>query len=261
MLRGAVQQAAPPEAQTWDQVHTGDDLQAAAERVPRMRQSKRWRTFHDYLRAMYGDRKLDCVELGSGSGDISVLLAELGHRVTLVDFSATALERARQRFEALGLNGRFMQDDVFAFSQREAGMYDVSVSLGVAEHFADEMREEIVAAHGRVLRLGGTTLISVPHARCVPYRLWKWYLECRGAWPYGHERPFTAGELRGMAERNGLDGCRTYKSGFAASVDGCLLLPLTGRRRGWGEGPEWLNKLSGWEVNLLAQRTGVAKAA
>jgi len=251
----------PPQAQTWDQVHADADLHAAAQRLTLARQSTRWQTFRNHLRSSYGDRALDCVELGSGSGDISVLLAQLGHRVTLVDFSRAALEHARRRFEALGLSAQFVREDIFEFSKRHAGAYDVSVSLGVAEHFEAELRDSIVAAHARVLRPGGTTLISVPHARCLPYRLWKLYLECRGAWPYGHEQPFTPAELRGIAQRSGLERCSTYNSGFAASVDACLLLPLTGRRRGWREGPAWLNKLSGWEVNLLAQRGPAARAA
>lgn len=241
------------EATTWDRVYAQPDARLAADRLARERGRQRWTRLRDHLRQTYGTRRLRCVELGAGEGDLSVLLVQQGHDVTLVDFSDAALEAAKRRFAALGLKANFVKADLFAFAQEHGGEFDVAVSLGVAEHFSGAKRQRIIAAHALVLNDGGTAFISVPNKRCLPYRLWKLYLEARGMWRYGYEAPFTPGELRKVARQSGLNRCATYQSGFAASVDGCLLELATGRRRGWGDGPRLLNKLGGWEVNLIGR--------
>jgi len=249
-LTTTTEEAAP---ETWDSLYDRVDVKLAKQRLAKERASRRWQQFEHQLRDQLGDRKLRCVELGSGGGDFSMLLAMLGHEVTLVDFSDAALSHARQRFEEAGLSANFVQGDLFEFATTYAGCFDVSVSLGVVEHFAGPKRRAVIEAHRQVLRPGGLAMISAPNAGCVPYRLWKFYLETRGCWPYGYEAPFSGRELRSVARDVGLDACRLYRTGFAASVDGCLLLPLTGKRRGWGDGPGALNRLSGWDVNLIAR--------
>ena len=53
-----------------------------------------------YLNNAFGRIKgLNTIELGSGRGDLSVLLAERGANVTLLDASDAALEQARERFD------------------------------------------------------------------------------------------------------------------------------------------------------------------
>jgi len=238
---------------TWDQLYSNADEQLARQRLDKERRARRWRVLRDYLEQTYPGQTLDTVELGCGGGDLSALLAELGHRVTLVDFSEAALGHARDRFAAMGLPAEFELADIFALHETHAGRFDLSVSLGVAEHFSGKLRQDMIDAHHHVLRSGGTAFISVPNARCVPYRLWKAYLHLRDAWPYGYEAPYRPGELREAAERAGMYPAHTYQTGFAAAVDGCLILPMTGRRLGWGDGPHLLNRLGGWDVNLIAR--------
>ncbi len=242
-----------PTAATWESIWSVADAGLAAARLQTERQSSRWEGMRSAVVEMAARRKLRCVELGSGEGDFSVLLAEMGHDVCLVDFSQKALDRAKARFDALGLRATFVQGDLFAFSNDHAGLFDVSLSLGVAEHFSGDLRHEIIAAHHRVLTPGGLTFISVPNAHCLPYRLWKVYLQARGMWRYGYEAPFSGSEMLSQAKRAGFDACTVYKTGFAASIDGCVLLPLTGKRRGWEDGPRWANAMSGWAVNMLGR--------
>lgn len=242
--------------QTWDKLYANPDMALANQRLETERGRRRWQTYSAYLDRQYPGQTLSAVELGAGGGDLSILLAQAGHKVTLVDFSPEALGHARQRFESLGLEAQFIQADVFEFMQTHAGRFDLSGSLGVAEHFSGQKRNDIIGAHQSVLRVGGTAFISVPNARCLPYRLWKLYLEARGCWPYGYEAPFSPRSLARFAKRNGLAPCHVYQTGFTASIDGCLLLPITGKRRGWQDGPKLLNLLGGWEANLIALREG-----
>lgn len=240
-------------ASTWDQLWKDADQAMAERRLGRERQCQRWRVFAAALKQAVGDRPARCVELGAGEGDFSVLLAEQGHQVTLVDFSQQALARARERFERLGLEAEYVCGDMFEFAEQQAGTFDAAASLGVAEHFSGPKRQLVIDAHRRVLRPGGVALISVPNACCVPYRLWKSYLHLRGRWRYGYEAPYTPWEMRGAGRRAGFEAISVYNTGFAASVDACVLNLITGRRRGWRDGPRWLNQVSGWSVNLLGR--------
>mgnify|MGYP005840028653 CR=1 FL=1 len=62
-------------------------------------------------------RPAPTLELGCGSGADAVFLASHGFDVTAVDFSPTAIERARTRAEQAGCGIRFVLDDVFNFAQ------------------------------------------------------------------------------------------------------------------------------------------------
>jgi len=242
-----------PTLETWDSLWNRSDRSLAERRLELERQSTRWCKFRDYLYEKYGNRQLQSVELGSGEGDFSILMSELGHKVTLVDFSPTALERAKARYDYLGIQAEYVQADLFEFAKEYSGKFDVSASLGLAEHFAGERRNQIIEAHRQVLNEDGITFISVPHAWCVPYRLRKAYLQLRGWWRYGYTDPFSSPEIRRVAKRVGFESCRTYNTGFAASVDACLLQPFTGKRIGWKDGPRWANQIGGWDVNLIAK--------
>jgi len=57
-------------------------------------------------RAQRGARELDVLDLGGGSGVSAVPLAELGHRVTVVDTSADALATLQRRAAEAGVGQR-----------------------------------------------------------------------------------------------------------------------------------------------------------
>lgn len=53
----------------------------------------------------------DVLDAGCGTGSLSLLLAEAGHRVTGVDLAPRMVERARAKLRAAGLAGRFLVGD------------------------------------------------------------------------------------------------------------------------------------------------------
>lgn len=174
--------------------------------IERESRSPRWSVITQRLLSAFGAiGGLRTIELGSGRGDLSVLLAQSGAKVTLLDISEKALAQARQRFERLGLHAEYLPADFHATGSLPVKTYDVSLSSGVIEHFEDAERTRSVRAHLDLLREGGMAIISVPNAHCAPYRLWKKYLELRGCWPYGVEIPYTRRELaRRLAEVGGV---------------------------------------------------------
>jgi len=207
--------------------------------LEREQRSPRWSHIVSALSAAFGRIDgLRTVELGSGRGDLSALLAQHGAEVTLVDMSAAGLNQARRRFDRLNIDASFVQADLLTDSDELRDRFDVSLSSGVIEHFRGRGRTRALRAHRNVLRAGGVTMVSVPHAWCVPYRLWKLYLETRGAWPYGLEIPYSRSELIARAREAGLDDVRTTTMGFWQSVGDH-----------WGRsvlhrGPDWVARRS-----------------
>lgn len=53
----------------------------------------------------------DVLDVGCGTGSLSELIAEAGHRVTGVDLSPRMIEQARAKLTAAGLAGRFLVGD------------------------------------------------------------------------------------------------------------------------------------------------------
>ncbi len=226
--------------QVWDRLwtHRPSD-EKDARLLDRELRSPRWSLVVDRLETTFGSiAGLRTIELGCGRGDLSALLAKKGARVTLFDRSASALREARRRFARLELPAEYHHGDMLGGLDGHRGRYDVALSLGVVEHFRGCERTQVIGAHQRVLRPGGMAIISVPHAWCLPYRMWKSYLEIRGWWPYGMEQPYTKTEMTRRARKAGFGRVETHALGFLQSVGDQWIKPFRGR------GPDWVDRRS-----------------
>lgn len=240
---------APVWDRLWQHHHTDAKDDVVLERE---RRARRWSMISDRLRATFGRlENLRTIELGSGRGDLSTLLAESGAKVTLLDSSDRALDQARHRFDRLGLDGTFERADMFEYAGAHAGEFDVALSSGVIEHFKGAARTKVIRAHRDVLQPVGVTVISVPHARCIPYRVWKLYLELRGWWPYGMEIPYSARELRRRAHEAGFVSTEAHCMGFLQSVGVHWAQRLVGRRPGWTDKPSRLDSTMGFTLLMF----------
>lgn len=227
------------------------------DRLQRERHGPRWNLIVHRLEQTFGGiAGLRTIELGSGRGDLSVLLARQGAQVTLVDRSERALDEARERFDRLSLAARFLKGDLLLGDRRWTGGYDVSLSVGVIEHFKGEARTRVLNMHADVLKPNGLCVVSVPHARCLPYRFWKSYLELRGWWPYGLEIPYGKAELHRRAVDAGLDRVETHALGFWQSVENLWGRRLFGRWPDWSRTPSRLDDHMGWVLLMFARRDG-----
>lgn len=204
----------------WDQVwkhepsiEKDDFLLAREQRCPR------WKIIIERLQSTFGSIKgLTTIELGSGRGDLSALLAQRGADVTLLDANEHAHEQAKKRFDRLGIHASYVVADMTSSLDAYQKKFDVALSSGVIEHFQDYDRTRVIRSHYDVLRSGGLSIISVPHAWCVSYRLWKWYLHQRGCWPYGMELPYSKREIISRSKQAGLEQIQTHCLGFWQSV-------------------------------------------
>lgn len=140
------------------------------------------------------------LEIGSGTGEISLQMAQAGRRVTCLDLSRQSLAFVRRCAQKLKLPIATVCADATAPLPFADGEFDVVWSSGLLEHFDAGQRQAMLRQWARVCR--GKVVNLVPNASAFAYRLGKRLRECRGTWPYGLEMPIAS--LRDDCEAAGL---------------------------------------------------------
>jgi SAM-dependent methyltransferase len=105
----------------------------------------------------------DVLDLGCLDGTVGALFVAQGNRVSGIDASRTAIERARER----GLDARLGNlDDALPFAD---AAFDVAFAGEIVEHVfeIDPMLSEVY----RVLRPGGTLIVTTPNLAALGRRL------------------------------------------------------------------------------------------
>lgn len=92
------------------------------------------------------DAGLSVLDLGCGTGNESVYLAEHGFDVSGVDYTPVAVERARESAKAAKVNGscRFVVGDVTAPIPGITGTYDIILDFGALDDMVGEKRQAMV---------------------------------------------------------------------------------------------------------------------
>ena len=119
------------------------------------------------LPALVGEA-LDVLDIGGGTGGFAVRVAELGHRVTVVDPSPDALAALARRAREVGVEVAGVQGDVSTLLEVvPPGGADVVLCHGVLEVVDDPAAA--LRTIGEVLRPGGTLslLVAQRHAAVV----------------------------------------------------------------------------------------------
>ncbi len=130
------------------------------------------------------------VDLGCGSGANALYLAQHGFEVTGVDFSQAAIERARQRANAAGVQIRFLVDDLTDLHQI-SGQFDFLLDYGVLDDLPLRQREAYLQNMLPLTRPGSCYLLWGFE---YPMRWWEKFIPFYG-------RPFGPGEI---TERFGM---------------------------------------------------------
>lgn len=102
---------------------------------------------------------LRVLELGSGAGNFSALLARRGHRVHGVEISPTAVEWANARTKETGLACTFACDDVCTLGSCQDGSFDVVVDGHCLHCIIGDDRQRCLRAAGRVLAPDGRLIV------------------------------------------------------------------------------------------------------
>ena len=138
-------------------------------RVPRAHRALRtavvWEAVQDVLDGR-GDDALDVLDVGGGTGGFAVPLAELGHRVTVVDPSPDALASLERRAGDVRVAVRAVQGDAAGLAEvAEPGSVDLVLCHGVLEHVDDV--DPALAALAAVLRPGGVLSLLAANRNAV----------------------------------------------------------------------------------------------
>ena len=219
-MTGPVGERSQPEV--WRAVWDTTRLTKASvqKTIHREQRTLRWkairRAFIEHFGTLEGVRT---IELGAGTGDISLLLALEGARPTLFDANEQALELARFKFSVAGITPDVCVGDFLNLDAGLLGTFDATVSYGTVEHFAGRDRYLACRAHTDVIRPGGMIAISVPNAHCLPYRLNKWWQERRGVWVWGLEIPYSRRELFDIARSLDVQDAMIHGSSFLRDWD------------------------------------------
>ena len=115
------------------------------------------------------------LDIGCGAGDNALYLASRGHSVMGVDYSAAAIQRARQAAAERGLRAEFKVASIFALSPDELD-FDVALDYGVFHQFRGAEIEPYVDCLRRLMTRGQTLVLqcfsdkakfSWPMPRCI----------------------------------------------------------------------------------------------
>ena len=98
------------------------------------------------------------IDLGCGTGDLAIWLAERGRTVTGVDFLAAPLAQARAKAAAAGVAVNFLEMDALTVGSIPE-RFDAAVDCGLFHTFDDAGRAAYVAAVARLLEPGARLFI------------------------------------------------------------------------------------------------------
>lgn len=112
------------------------------------------------LRPWTGEPTKQILDVGCGTGVISLLLAELGHDVTGVDFASEMLDQARTKVDQSELSATFQRGDAENLTQP-----DDSYDLVTARHLIWTLPspERAIEEWRRVIRPGGRIVLIEGH--------------------------------------------------------------------------------------------------
>ena len=114
---------------------------------------QRW--LHEIERFLPEGRKLDILDVGTGTGFFAVLLAQQGHRVEGIDLTPAMLEEARTLAKQRNLDITFREMDAQNLAYPD-GTFDVVISRNLTWTLPDP--EIAYASWFRVLKPGGVLL-------------------------------------------------------------------------------------------------------
>ena len=104
---------------------------------------------------------LNTIEVGCGTGSLSLLFSQVAKSVTLLDYSENSLRLAKELFQMRGIsNCSFAQDDLFDLHHDKK--YDLVISSGLLEHFKGKELLTCLNAHKYLAKKNGYVVIIAP---------------------------------------------------------------------------------------------------
>jgi len=209
-------------AELWDKLWEGSSKSPKEHHYNLLKEEQGpvWKKIKVILEKKFSSiERLKVVELGAGMGSYSALMARQGADVTVFDYSEEAIQEAKKFFDSMGLRLKYVLGNALDLEEGLKGMFNVSMSFGLSEHFVNKERLMINKSHFDVLDDNGLTFISVPNKYCIPYRIWKKKREILKKWEFGTEIPYSRTEFRTICRELKVENYSFIGSPFFSSLN------------------------------------------
>jgi len=114
--------------------------------------------YHRYMAVIDIVAKKDVLDIASGEGYGSAMLAKVATSVTGIDISAEAVDNANKKYQMENL--RYYVGNAAKLNYPD-NSFDIVVSYETIEHLSEQ--DEVIAEFSRVLRADGVLLLSSPN--------------------------------------------------------------------------------------------------
>lgn len=147
----------------------------------------------------YAPNKIEILDIGCGSGTLSLYLASKGNKVKGIDVSKKAIKSCKQSAKNLGLtqNTNFIIGDFLKINIKEK--FDLIICNEVLEHIKKD--DSAISKIAKLLKNNGILILSVPSIEAPLYRLG---LAKKFDKRVGHLRRYTFGKINKLIEKKKL---------------------------------------------------------
>ncbi|MFH1088622.1 MAG: class I SAM-dependent methyltransferase [Patescibacteria group bacterium] len=119
----------------------------------------------DFLTAIIDDKPKRVLEVGAGTGTMSIFLSQLGIEVTTIDNDQIVLTKADEMKRRLAGKNILVEGDAFKLPFPDQS-FDIVFHQGLLEHFSNENIQQLLKDH---LRVAPVVWLSVPN-QFYPHR-------------------------------------------------------------------------------------------
>lgn len=169
-------------AEEWGEIARQSEMKDILDMLAGKTSPKSW-TLEMMKLTQTGERVL---EIGCGSGQTSLYLAQNGRRVTALDYAPKSIELVQSVAARAGIGIETIQADAMKPLPFDENSFDVIFQAGLLEHFSQEERIGMLSTWAPYTK---RMVSMIPNAHSLAYRLGKKISEQNGTWPYGLEMP------------------------------------------------------------------------
>ena len=200
----------------WDDIWQAKQHQASGRYKSILAKDIIYRTVRSILAREIPDPSgKQILEVGSGSGLVSLDLAQRGAHVTLVDISPEAVRYSRSVFDRTAAQGEMIEASILDLPFQD-NKFDVTWNAGVIEHFQGEEQLRALREMLRVTKPEGRVIVAVPWAGARTYARAKAFADRRNMWQPGYEAPMSS--FKEIAARLPAILEREYATGSMAQL-------------------------------------------
>lgn len=140
---------------TWN-ANSDDYNRYSKEGLEDKKELEAWKSI---MKEVFGDSPLKILDIGTGPGTIAIVLSEMGHEVTALDFSDSMLSHARANASARGAEVAFVKGDAadLPFSDNS---FDAVISRNVLWTLPDPVKaltewKRVISPDGKLTYIDG----------------------------------------------------------------------------------------------------------